>query len=116
MLVTGSVADHFNRKTIALITVGAEVFTSAALMFYALSKPTSVMPLFMIAFTFGIAPRLPGPGDAIDAADGRAGRSAPEGDRPVLGDLDRGDHRRSGDRRLPLRSRPVGGLPRLDRA
>ena len=55
VLVTGSVADHFNRKTIALITVGAEVVTSAALMFYALGKPTSVIPLFGIAFTFGIA-------------------------------------------------------------
>ena len=55
VLVTGSVADHFNRKAIALVTVGAEVFTSAALMFYALSKPTSVVPLFGIAFTFGIA-------------------------------------------------------------
>ncbi|HEY0520480.1 MAG TPA: MFS transporter [Ilumatobacteraceae bacterium] len=55
VLVTGSVADHFNRKAIALITVGAEVFTSAALMFYALSKPTSVIPLFGIAFSFGIA-------------------------------------------------------------
>ena len=32
VLVTGSVADHFKRKTIAMITVGAEVFTSAALM------------------------------------------------------------------------------------
>jgi MFS family permease len=55
VLVTGSVADHFNRKAIALITVGAEVLTSAALMFYASTKPTSVIPLFMIAFTFGIA-------------------------------------------------------------
>ena len=55
VLVTGSVADHFNRKVIALVTVGAEVFTSAALMLYALTKPTSVVPLFGIAFTFGIA-------------------------------------------------------------
>ncbi|MEO8267433.1 MAG: MFS transporter [Ilumatobacteraceae bacterium] len=55
VLVTGSVADHFSRKAIALITVGAEVVTSAALMFYALNKPTSVIPLFGIAFTFGIA-------------------------------------------------------------
>ncbi|HEY7626869.1 MAG TPA: MFS transporter [Ilumatobacteraceae bacterium] len=55
VLVTGSVADHFKRKSIAMVTVGAEVFTSAALMFYALSEPTSVMPLFMIAFCFGIA-------------------------------------------------------------
>jgi MFS family permease len=55
VLVTGSVADHFNRKAIALVTVGAEVFTSAALMVYALTTPTSVKPLFMIAFAFGIA-------------------------------------------------------------
>ncbi len=55
VLVTGSVADHFNRKAIALITVCAEVVTSAALMFYALTKPTSVVPLFGIAFAFGIA-------------------------------------------------------------
>ena len=51
VLVTGSVADHFNRKTIAMITIGAEVFTSGALMFYALSRPTSVIPLFGIAFS-----------------------------------------------------------------
>jgi MFS family permease len=55
VLVTGSVADHFNRKAIALVTVSAEVVTSAALMFYALTKPTSVVPLFGIAFAFGIA-------------------------------------------------------------
>jgi MFS family permease len=55
VLVTGSVADHFSRKGIALITVGFEVVTSGALMFYALSKPTSVIPLFGIAFCFGIA-------------------------------------------------------------
>jgi MFS family permease len=55
VLVTGSVADHFNRKAIALVTVGFEVVTSGALMFYALSKPTSVIPLFGIAFCFGIA-------------------------------------------------------------
>ena len=55
VLVTGSVADHFNRKAIALFTVGAEVFTSAALMAYAMTNPTSVTPLFGIAFAFGIA-------------------------------------------------------------
>lgn len=55
VLVTGSVADHFNRKAIAIVTVGAEVFTSVALLFYAMSEPTSVLPLFGIAFAFGIA-------------------------------------------------------------
>jgi len=55
VLVSGSVADHFSRKAVALITVSAEVVTSALLMLYALSNPTSVTPLFGIAFTFGIA-------------------------------------------------------------
>jgi hypothetical protein len=55
VLVSGSVADHFKRKSVALVTVGAEVFTSAALMLYALSQPTSVKPLFLIAFAFGVA-------------------------------------------------------------
>ncbi len=55
VLVTGSVADHFNRKAVALVTVGAEVVTCAALMVYALTDPTSVTPLFGIAFSFGIA-------------------------------------------------------------
>jgi MFS family permease len=55
VLVTGSVADHFNRKNIALVTVGAEVVTSVALMFYATGHPTSVLPLFGIAFAFGVA-------------------------------------------------------------
>lgn len=55
VLVAGTVADHFKRKSVALVTVGAEVFTSGALMVYALTNPTSVKPLFMIAFAFGIA-------------------------------------------------------------
>jgi MFS family permease len=55
VLVAGSVADHFKRKSVALLTVGGEVLTSAALMFYALSTPTSVKPLFLIAFFFGIS-------------------------------------------------------------
>lgn len=55
VLVTGSVADHFNRRNIALVTVGAEVVTSVALMFYATGHPTSVLPLFGIAFAFGVA-------------------------------------------------------------
>jgi hypothetical protein len=55
VLVSGSAADHFNRKSIALITVSAEVVTSALLVLYALTNPTSVTPLFGIAFMFGIA-------------------------------------------------------------
>jgi MFS family permease len=55
VLVTGTVADRFNRKKVALIAIGGEVITSIALLLYALSDPTEVWPLFVIAFCYGIA-------------------------------------------------------------
>ena len=55
VLVTGTVADRFNRKKVALIAIGGEVLTSFALLLYALSDPTEVWPLFIIAFCYGIA-------------------------------------------------------------
>ena len=55
VLVTGSVADRFDRRIVALFAVGGELLSSAALMFYSLSEPTSVFPLFLIAFGYGVA-------------------------------------------------------------
>lgn len=55
VLVTGTVADRFNRKTVALIAIGGEIASSVALLFYALSDPTEVWPLFVIAFMYGVA-------------------------------------------------------------
>jgi MFS family permease len=55
VLVTGTVADRLNRKAVALVAIGAEVLTSVALLLYALSNPTKVWPLFLIAFLYGIA-------------------------------------------------------------
>lgn len=55
VLVTGSIADRFNRKVIGTIAIGAEVLSSVALGLYALSEPTAVWPLFLIAFFFGVA-------------------------------------------------------------
>jgi MFS family permease len=54
-LVTGTVADHFNRKHVALIALTAEAVCSVALMLYAQTLPTSAMPIFAIAFFFGVA-------------------------------------------------------------
>jgi len=54
VLVTGSVADRFPRKLVALAAVGGELLCSLALMWYALRGPTSVGPLFVIAFFYGI--------------------------------------------------------------
>ncbi len=55
VLVTGSVADRFNRKVVAVIAIGGELISSVALLVYALGEPTSVGPLFIIAFGYGIA-------------------------------------------------------------
>ncbi|MEY4338292.1 MAG: hypothetical protein RLZ14_142 [Actinomycetota bacterium] len=55
VLVTGTVADRFNRKRVAMIAIGAEVLTSLALLLYSLSRPTDVRPLFVIAFIYGVA-------------------------------------------------------------
>jgi MFS family permease len=55
VLVTGSVADRFNRRIVSLFAVGGELLSSVALMIYAMSEPTSVWPLFVIAFGYGIA-------------------------------------------------------------
>ena len=45
VLVTGSVADRFPRKIVALFAVGGELVSSMALLLYALSGPTEVWPL-----------------------------------------------------------------------
>ncbi|MEQ1872978.1 MAG: MFS transporter [Ilumatobacteraceae bacterium] len=55
VLVTGTVADRFNRKVVALFAIGGEILSSVALLFYALTDPTEVWPLFVIAFVYGIA-------------------------------------------------------------
>ena len=53
VLVTGSVADRFNRKVVGAIAVFGELLCSVALGVYALSEPTAVWPLFLIAVLFG---------------------------------------------------------------
>jgi MFS family permease len=55
VLVTGTVADRFDRKRIAMIAIGGEVVCGIALTWYATTDPTSVRPLFAIAFAYGVA-------------------------------------------------------------
>ncbi|MCB0998897.1 MAG: MFS transporter [Acidimicrobiales bacterium] len=54
VLVTGAVADRFSRKRVALAAVGGELVCSLALLVYAAGSPTSVGPLFAIAFVYGV--------------------------------------------------------------
>jgi len=53
VLVTGSVADRFNRKIVGSLAVTGELICSIALALYAMSEPTAVWPLFVIAVGFG---------------------------------------------------------------
>ena len=55
VLVTGAVADRFDRRKIAIFAVGGEVLASGALLAYAASNPTSAFPLYFVAFGYGIA-------------------------------------------------------------
>ena len=55
VLVTGTVADRFNRRKVALFAVGGELLSSVALLLYSLSDATAVWPFFAIAFGFGVA-------------------------------------------------------------
>lgn len=55
VLVTGTIADRLDRRRIAMVAITGEVLCSLALMVYALSEPTSVYPLFAIAFFYGIS-------------------------------------------------------------
>ncbi|MEO5899306.1 MAG: MFS transporter [Ilumatobacteraceae bacterium] len=54
VLVTGSVADRFNRKVVALIAVSIELTSSVALLLYSRTNPTHVWPMFVISFGYGI--------------------------------------------------------------
>ncbi len=55
VLVTGAVADRFDRRRVGILAVGGELLGSLALMGYALTDPSAPFPLFVIAFVYGIA-------------------------------------------------------------
>lgn len=55
VLVTGSVADRFNRRIIGTLAIVAELVCALVLAIYALGEPTAVWPLFVVAVLFGAA-------------------------------------------------------------
>ncbi len=55
VLVTGSVADRFERRRVAAVAMLAEAATAAALFAYLATAPQSVAPIFAFAFVFGVA-------------------------------------------------------------
>src|SRR5689334_5476468 len=54
VLVTGSVADRFERRRVAAAAMLAEAVTAGALFVYLGTTPSTVAPIFGFAFAFGI--------------------------------------------------------------
>ena len=55
VLVTGMVADRFQRKKVAMVGMAGELASALALMFYARTHPTAVAPIFFITFLYGVS-------------------------------------------------------------
>ena len=55
VLVTGSVADRFDRRRVAAVAALGEAAVGAALAWYASTDPTSATPIFLMVLAFGVA-------------------------------------------------------------
>jgi MFS family permease len=60
-LVSGSVADRFDRRRVALICQSAQVACSLLLLAAAIALPRSVWPIYVVAFLLGVARSFFGP-------------------------------------------------------
>lgn len=77
VLITGTIADRFNRRTISMLAQAGEMLCALLLMFYALTEPTSTLPIFAIVVLFGVFRGFLGPAMRPIAA-----MIAPEGGLP----------------------------------
>ena len=73
VLVTGAVADRFDRRRVAAGAAAAEAVIAVGLALYAASDPTAVGPIFVLVVAYGIARAFVAP----------AGRSLPADIVPV---------------------------------
>src|SRR3954469_6806009 len=55
VLVTGTVADRFDRRLVAALGAGGGGVVAAALAWYAGTNPTSAAPIFLLVIAFGVA-------------------------------------------------------------
>ena len=53
VFVSGSVADRYNRKHIAALSLGGELLCALGLVWYSISDPEAVWPIFVIGAIFG---------------------------------------------------------------
>lgn len=69
VLVTGSVADRFDRRKVAALAVTAEAAALAGLGWYASTEPTSVGPVFLLVMAFGACRAFAAPASRALPAD-----------------------------------------------
>ncbi len=55
VLITGSVADHYDRKKVLLFAQAGEVISAIAYVLYARTHPTTTTFIFVVAFFFGVS-------------------------------------------------------------
>jgi MFS family permease len=53
VFVTGTVADRYNRRRVAVTAMSGELLCALALVLYSRTNPTSVAPMFLIAIVYG---------------------------------------------------------------
>ncbi|HVM07727.1 MAG TPA: MFS transporter [Acidimicrobiales bacterium] len=69
VLLTGAIADRFERRRVAAVGIAFEVLTSLGLAAYAATKPTSATPIFGLVLVFGIARAFVAPATRALPAD-----------------------------------------------
>ena len=61
VLVTGTVADRFDRKRIVIVAFTGELLCAVAFMLYARTDPGTTVFMFTVAFVFGVMRAFAGP-------------------------------------------------------
>jgi MFS family permease len=69
VLVTGSVADLFDRRRVAAVALGGQAVVATALLWYASTSPTAVGPIFGLVLLFGLARAFASPATRSLPAD-----------------------------------------------
>ena len=69
VLVTGSVADRFDRRKIVACGLSVEVACAVGLAWYAATDPTSTVPIFALVVVFGIGRAFAAPASRSLPAD-----------------------------------------------
>jgi MFS family permease len=69
VVITGAVADRFDRRRVAAIGAAGEAVAALALAWYASTDPTAVLPIFGLVLAFGVARAFVSPATRALPAD-----------------------------------------------